>query len=110
MCIRDRVNTSFLGITDDFFAEDNKFPAFFFATSQVYDKLFEILDCNETSGVRIINLPYLLKIVECIWLYRKLEMICLMNECVYDNRDEQVQEDLTDQYMEESEEKVAGHG
>ena len=37
-------------------------------------------------------------------------MICLMNECVYDNRDEQVQEDLTDQYVEESEEKVAGHG
>ena len=37
-------------------------------------------------------------------------MIGLVNECVYNNRDEKIQEDLTDQYMEKRKEKVAGHG
>ena len=70
------------------------------------DEIIKLVHADKASGVWVILRPQLLKFVECIRLNRQLKVVSLAQESVNYDRHEQVDEDLSDQNLEQDEEGV----
>ena len=74
--------------------------------AQCQHESVQIFDQDKTSGLWIEFLPSRNKILNLILLNRQLKVICLLQEGINDNRNEQINEHLGHQDVEEDEKDV----
>ena len=74
--------------------------------AQLQHESVQICDQDESGGLRIELLPSLNKVLNLVLLNRQLKVIRLLQECINDDCNEQIDEHLGHQDVEEDKEDV----
>ena len=68
---------------------------------QIFEQILTVFERYESVCIFIIVRPSQNEIIYALLLYRDLGKLCLPEECVDNDRDEEVEEDLGDDHLEE---------